>query len=575
MIARRVLFALVALACACGLSFAQGARDVRVDLRVTGVAGAGRVVIDHGAEVGLAVDDRIVFRPRTGEPVDGVVVGLEGRRATVALTDPGRDLAVGTRAEAWIPRSRLEAAPEEDQAEGAQEVEPDVEPGEEDGGDAAETTPVVTPEHPPWERDEWEPGMPLLSEIRAVLPEDREVTLSGRAYSIYDQTITTDSDRSQHFWRTGADVTIDNPYGRGGSLNLDAELNFRRTRVPDDEDEDRGRLRIDRLSYTLGGTRFRPERIEFGRFLQRVPEFGVLDGIDYERRVEGGNRIGVSVGYLPEPDYEQKTGRDLQISAHYEWLYDESERFTVLGGFQKTWHEGDADRDLFLARVRFLPPGPWSFHGAAWIDLYRPDDEVKDGGTEITQAYATATRTFESGDGLSFGFDRLRYPELLRDEFRPPDPATLLDGGYDRIHADGWRWLNERQRFHARLGLWDGDEEGGGDLELGMDIERFQDRDARLTGDLFLIRGEFSSVFGGRVTYTGHAAAGDWYALYELSRHDQDGFGDDNDDLLQHRARGGRAFTSRQGWSLNGYGEAVVERDDVSLTLGVAFQHGF
>jgi len=533
----------------CPAASAQEADDLRLDLRVTGAAGGGRAVVDHGRDLGLALGDRVRFRPLNGEPLDGTVLELEDRRATVALLDPSREVPIGTRAEAWIPRDRA--------------------PAEE-----PKRTPVV-PEHEPWQEDGWEEDMPLLGEIEAVRPEERDRSLTARAYTIFDTTLTTDSERSSSFFRTGADVAVDNPYGRGGGLHLDAEVNYRRTEVPDEDGESQGRLRIDRVSYFHGGTRFEPERWEVGRFLQHgVPEFGLLDGFEYERRVEGQNRVGMSLGWMPEPTPRQETGKDFQLSAHYEWLYDESERLAVLGGYQKTWHEGDADRDLFFARVRFLPVGPWSFHGAAWVDLYRPEDEIKDGGTEITQAYATAARDFENGSGLSLAYDRLRYPELLRDEFREIDPATLIDGGYDRVSLEGWRWLNERQRFRTRLGLWDGDDDSGGDLEIGLEVERFRGRDARLMGSLFSVRGQFSSIVGGRLVYSENAAGGHWDALYELARHDQDGFDVGNDDLFLHRLRAGRIFTSAQGWSLSFYGEGVVE-DDFALTMGLAFQHGF
>lgn len=549
---REMLCGLVALAAGAGA--AQEGDRVRVDLRVTGTAGGGRVVVDHGRDLGLAVDDRVVFRPLREAEISGRIVELEERRATVALSDATRTVPVGTRAEAWVPRRRMEEA--------------------EDGADAGEA-----PARPPWAVDEWEEGMPLLTEIEPVLPAERERSVTGRAYSIFDQVLTDDSDRMDSFWRNGASVVIDNPYGHGGTIHLDGELNFRVTRVSDedDDDEDESRLRIDRISYARGGNRFDQEGWEVGRFLQSgMPEFGVLDGFEYVRRLPGGNRVGMSIGVLPEPTPEQDTGDDLQLAAFYEWNSDASERLSVAGGFQRTWHEGDADRELLVTRLRYLPVGPWSFYGGAWLDLYGSDDEIKTASAELTQAYGTASRTWESGNGLSLEYDRLRYPELLREEFREIAPDILVDGGYDRLSFEGWRWTREDRRVVSRLGIWDGEDDSGGDFELGLDFENFRQVDgARLAARFFAVEGQFSSVRGTRVTYSRLADRGLWDVTYEVSMHDQDGFDEGNDDLFLHRLRGSRSYHSSRGWSLSIHGEGIVDDSEPALAFGAAFQQSF
>lgn len=550
-----ILCVLVALAAGAGA--AQDSDRVRIDLRVTGTAGGGRVVVDHGRDLGLAVDDRVVFRPLRAAEITGRIVELEERRATVALSDATRTVPVGTRAEAWVPRGRP------DEAEEPEDV----------------ATEGEGPERPPWAVDEWEEGMPLLTEIEAVLPEDRERTITGRAYTIFDQVITDDTERMDSFWRNGASVVIENPYGRGGTIHLDGELSFRATRVSDedDDDEDESRLRIDRMSYARGGNRFDQEGWEVGRFLQSgMPEFGVLDGFEFIRRLPDGNRVGMSIGVLPEPTPEQDTGEDLQLAAFYEWNSDASERLSVAGGFQRTWHDGDGDRELLVTRVRYLPLGPWSFYGGAWLDLYGSDDEIKTASAELTQAYATASRTWESGNGLSVEYDRLRYPELLREEFREIAPDILIDGGYDRLSFEGWRWTKEDRRAMTRLGLWDGEDDSGGDFEVGLDFENFQAVEgARLAARFFAVEGQFSSVKGTRVTYTRLADRGFWDVTYELSMHDQDGFDAGNDDLFLHRFRGSRSYHSPRGWSLSIHGEGIVDDTEPALAFGAAFQQSF
>lgn len=550
-----LLCALGALAAGARAGLAQESDRVRIELRVTGAAGGGRVLVDHGRDLGLAVDDRVVFRPLRAAELTGVVVELEERRATVALADATRSVPVGTRAEAWVPRRRLQ--------EGEEVADDDVE----------------APERPPWAVDEWEEGMPLLTEIEAVLPADRERSVTGRAYSIFDAVLTDDSERSDTFWRNGASIVVENPYGRGGILHLDGELNFRSTRVSaeDDDDEDAGRLRIDRISYARGGTRFDDKGWEVGRFLQSgMPEFGVLDGFEYVRRLPDGNRVGMSLGFLPEPTPEQETGDDFQLAAFYEWNSDASERLSVAGGFQRTWHDRDPDRELLVARLRYLPQGPWSFFGGAWVDLYGSDDEIKTSAAELTQAYATATRSWESGNGVSIEYDRLRYPELLRDEFREIAPDILDDGGYDRLSFEGWRWTKEGRRVVTRVGAWDGADDSGGDFELGLDFENFRAVDgARLATRFFLVKGQFSMVRGGRVSYVRLADRGLWDVTYELSLHDQDGFDIGADDLVLHRLRGSRSYHSPVGWSLSIYTEGIVDDSEPALAFGAAYQQSF
>ena len=45
-------------------------------------------------------------------------------------------------------------------------------------------------------------------------------------------------------------------------------------------------------------------------------------------------------------------------------MADERERFTLTGGYQKTWHRWDADRDLIVAKARYLPHDGWDVSSA-------------------------------------------------------------------------------------------------------------------------------------------------------------------------------------------------------------------
>jgi hypothetical protein len=73
---------------------------------------------------------------------------------------------------------------------------------------------------------------------------------------------------------------------------------------------------------------------------------------------------------MPELDLEFETGDDLQVAGFYEWVFDGVSDLSVAAGAQKTWHEGEPDRDLIVARLDYLPPDSWDLRAATWVDLY-------------------------------------------------------------------------------------------------------------------------------------------------------------------------------------------------------------
>src|SRR6201988_4439863 len=97
------------------------------------------------------------------------------------------------------------------------------------------------------------------------------------------------------FARAGTVLLVENFMQKGGDLYFDAETNYRDTDVPDDDDDQDTLLRLERFSYAWGGNRFAADRYEVGRFLQHdMPEFGVLDGGEWTRRLSGGDIFGGS-----------------------------------------------------------------------------------------------------------------------------------------------------------------------------------------------------------------------------------------------------------------------------------------
>lgn len=578
---------------------------MRVFVRIASVKSDSLVVIDRGASDGVERGDVITFYPRDGREYRGTVIQVNDRNATIELLDDTARPNPGTRGDFIVRATRLlelkraagEIAPARPNPNtgGGQETEGGTATQDEATGDDAEENagPPATSRtsgDPPrgesaasdaiadssrWtRRDGWKPGMPLLAEVEPVNPRDRSRRITGRAW------IAADANRqggrySDALLRTGTDIDYDNPFGLGGRVRFDGEVNYRSIDDKDDGDESDGDFRIDRFSYAFGGTRYSPTRIEVGRFLHYgVPEFGILDGIEWGQRRENGDRFGAAIGLLPELDYDLSGSSDLSVAAYYYWVSDTREQLLLGGAYQKTWHDGDPDRDLFLAKVRYLPLEGWRTQGTLWIDYYDSNDDAKDATIELTQAYVTVSRTWRD-EGIDFTYRRVKFPELERDEFRPVLAVDLDRNRYDRLGANGWRWVTKNRRLHGEIGIWNDEDETGGDLELGIDIQDLFVEGGRGDVTAFGTRGQFERAIGARASYGRYGDGGSWTVLYEIVDHHLDGFSSDRDDLIQHRIRGTLDFYMSEAWTLSLYGEGGFWDDDSSIAGGVYMQTNF
>jgi len=84
----------------------ESAETQKLELRVVD-GQAGRATLDRGRVDGLRAGDRIVLHPRDGLPIEGHVLEVSERSASVEFDDPARTAEPGTRGEAWVPRERL------------------------------------------------------------------------------------------------------------------------------------------------------------------------------------------------------------------------------------------------------------------------------------------------------------------------------------------------------------------------------------------------------------------------------------------------------------------------------------
>jgi len=543
---------------------------VPLTLRVVAAGPGPTVIVDRGSVEGVNVGDEVLFHPRTVVVVDsagkdgmaagekvllhpgedvvyrGIVIKTKDAASEVELEEKSIVPAPGSRGEVRVPRARL-------------------------------TRPGSVPPEDPYEQGEWTSDMPLLAQVRPVRPEDRDRRITGRFYLSADLNHVSGSDGgSDSFYRMGTDLRMENPFGQGGELRFDGELNHRGAHDPDEADRSVSIFRLDRLSYTLGGTRFDDDRVEVGRFLhRRFPELGLLDGIEWSRRLESGSRLGASAGWLPELDKDLDTGEDLQFSVFYEWVADDAEELTLGAALQKSWHKGDRDRDLLVTKLRYLPTEHWNLHATLWVDFYGSSDDAKDGFVDLTQAYVLASRRWGTTSELDVSYRRIKFPELLRQENPFLPPAEIEKDRLDRIDVSGWKRIDGPRRLRGRVGVWNDENDTGADVSAGIDWEALLQSDSRTGLTAFATAARFENVVGGRITYGRSLRRGRWDILYEIAGHREEGFSSSFDDILQQRLRGSLDLFFTGGWSLSFYGQASLWDDDTTVSAGAYVQKSF
>jgi hypothetical protein len=545
-------------------AYAQDGQPVLLEMRVTSVS-PGRAVVDRGTLDGLELGDRVVFRLRNGGERTGRVIALEDRSATVEPTDASFTALPGMRVEARLPADRFELV--EEVVEETAAV-PSVAP---------EGAPEATPEHPPWERaeDGWTSKMPLLAKVQPFRPEDREASLFGRVYTGLYTTSNSEDDRDDLFFRLGGSATVVNPFGHGGRLNLEVDWDRRDTNVPDGDGDDGSHLRIYDASYAWGGDRFEPTRFEVGRFLHsEFPEFGVIDGIEWSRHFAGGGSIGASLGFVPEWDTLTDEGEHQEIAAWYRWALDESEVLTFGAGYQKTFQDLDADRDLFVLRTAWLPHDEWTFQATAWIDAYTSGDEAKGSGVEFTQAWVSLGRAWSSGSSVDITYRHLAFAETDREEFLPVTQAQLADDRYDRAA------IAARQRvgilgLREEVGFWIDEDDEGGDGELAFDLYDAVFDGSHLEAAGFGSHGLSTTLAGWRAAIGADLGQTTLRFGYEFVLVEFQGFSSANNELPEHRALVSVDWNTPSGWSLSVNGEVLVYDEEDGIVASVFLQRSF
>jgi len=539
-------------------------------LRVAATPRPGEVVVDRGARDGLAVGDTVTFHPRDGGEHIGQVREVLSDRATVALAPGAPALPLGTRGSARVLRAaRTPTAPSAPAPADAQTA-----------ADAAGLAPDPSTEgraERPAATDAWTSDQPLLAGTPALRPAERPRALTGRFWTSFDAIEGLETARRDTFLRVGTDLALENPFGSGGVLVFDGEVTHRtRSFAPEmnASDEDAALLRIDRLYYEVGGTRFEPERWTFGRFVSRdLPELGVQDGVEWSRRSAGGHEFGGAVAALPELDPRLDGTSDLGLTAWYRWAPAANAEQMLTAAFHKSFHDGRSDRDLFVLKAQHLPRDGWTAVGSAWVDLHTGDDV--DEGLRLTEAHLAAGRSFSGLHDVRVVYTHREFPELLRGDRPRVGVEALADGALDRLGVAGSMALPGRRRVTGRAGAWADEDDSGGDFELGYDTRAPLLPDARLELGLFVAQGETSALRGARASLAQVLGAVDWRLTYEVQEDRFDGFEALNDDALQHRVRASGNWFGATGWLLEVYAELQLQDIDDAVLVGFHFGRSF
>jgi hypothetical protein len=537
---------------------------VRIEVTCTALSGSS-AYLDLGREAGLAPGDRMRLFPPTGAPRRGRITSVSRTSARAELEGDLEGLEIGLLGEVWVPRKRLEA-PAPSTAEAPEEPEAAAPAAEEPSA----------PAHPPWTSppEEWNHAQPLLAPAHGLAPEERPRRFDGRVYTSADWTSDDSGEEPRDFFSgaLGFDGRLENPFGHGGELAFDAEY-FARRQDTAGVTEDEDKLRIDRASYTLGGVRGARDRTEVGRFLQReLPSFGFLDGVEYVHQLGTSQRVGASVGFLPIPDDVFTSGDDVQAALFWRRASDEAQRVSYGAGYQKTWHQGAADRDLFAAEFELHPSAGSSLLGSALVDYYTVGDTLKDSGPELTQLFVNATLRTEGGHGLGLFLSRFRWPELERDEFPDVTAEEIAEAVSTRYGADGWLALSRRTQLYGRAEAWSDEDDSGGGGRLRMTWRDLPRRGDLLLAETFVNQSKFTSALGVRASARRRYERGSVDLSWDSTSFDQEAV---DEDLLQHAVRGAFELQLSAQWHLAFYAETRFGDEQDALSIGFLLQRSF
>ena len=549
------LLALAHLALAAAAA-AQDPTVVRV--RVVSVS-ADSVYLDQGRSAGLAPGLEVELSPPGSAPFRATIREVSATSAR-AEVPPGRPMVpVGTLGEISLPAGAAGAA---------------------QGGEGPKRA-TTTPDDLPWKWQDFQRGdtdTPLLAPAFGGGPASRPADWTGRLFGQYTYSADEGEGRSNAAYRAriGARTQVTNLLGYGETLTFDGELRQRGEDILDEGEDTDSQLRVDRLSYAYGEDVRDPYRIELGRFVSRfAPELGLVDGGEVARRIGRDLTIGAGLGLAPLPFPDRDTGDDFGAFGFAQWRPEDDPTIGFTLGFQKTWHEGEADRDLLFARFDWQPTERLRFDASTLVDFYTASDDLKDATAEVTQGFVATSYRPSDAFGVGITTSTYAWAQLLRGDLAFVPDELIRDGRVDRISPRVWWNVSEDVRLQARVDQWSDQDDSGTGGELSSDWYRAFGGAMDLGLALSQSQGSYTSGpavrFRAARTFTwGYASF-----RYEWTRWSADALTTGSEDFSQHRTGVDASVALGDAWNVQIQAETVLGDLQDGYNLGFYVQRRF
>jgi len=442
----------------------------RVHVRVSYVTGRS-AFLDKGSKQGLRVGDQVLLRFPGNAPLKLRIRVVSESSSRVTLPSGLALPPQGAAGEVLVPQDRFQQKPKN--KKGTQK-------------------PKRAHTHPPWTRlvPKAGPGESLLAPVMARRARERPTRWDGRwrvqALRTWDQAGGGTSGFG--LFRTGLNLRGRNPLHNGGEFRMDAEVQRRQVYLQEEADPKDNRGRVNRLYYRKEGKVF---SYQAGRFVSiQHPEIGVLDGGNLEVAVSRKGRVGLLLGSLADATDALSTGNDLGFALY--WVR-ETEDSRLRAAFQKTWHKGVPDRDLFVVSGEKTWEG-LRLYAHSLFDHYGDLDRVKAKGFDWTEGMFRLSLDVAEGQSVQVSLTHLTLPETRRFEFPALASDLLRNFRSDRLSVSTDHDLGGGFEAGTRLDFWKDQDNSGVSVEASLRADEvlFSDGDV----DLLVYRRE-SSFFTG------------------------------------------------------------------------------
>ncbi len=507
-------------------------QDTLLQVTVTSTTGRS-IFIDLGRNDGIEPGHVARFFPPGLGEVEGVVRDASPDTARIEVID-ATAIPVGTHGEIAVPAgSRV---------------------------NQKDTTNSRVPSHAPWTRkmESQDESVPLLSPVQRQKASDRPPEIDGRVYTQFDYTWDRGDDRLAEYYyaRMGVTMSATNQLGWGERFELSTQGSVRGYKQEGDEEEGGGserdtRWRLDRLSFTLGGYEYSPYRLQLGRFYPTdVPEIGLIDGVEAAVLYPNGLRIGGTLGFLPLPSAERKTGDDFSANLFLAKQPKRGESLSYMLVYEKTWHKGEADRDLILGRISLQPTESLWLYGSFKADIYTSGDPNKGSGIGLTQAYLQARYTPSDKYGFGLSLSHFEWPDILREEYGEPDPELIDEGHVDRAELSAWYKLTPDFRVTGRVNAWEDHRDQGYGGQIGFDWTNISRYDFSLHSSVRYTTGSFTEGTGYRLELRKNFKSIYTYLAYDRYDYETINADDVSSEYTRQTLRGGLDWRFGN-WALN------------------------